>query len=228
MNISRKIALTGVLASTFFILRFIPIGFPVIGLPGATIRLSQIWVLTTSALFPPEISVLAVALGAGLGSAFSMAPPFYALGFLPATVAAATTSLYKYSWWKPLTIYLPILAGYLIYPDVGIIWTYPLHAWFHLAVLSLYTLGAISWRRYGRELSILLGAASGQATGTLLFMAMYYPNIIDYDAFIGIWIATSIVYPIERMILAGGGVILYHALYKALERYLGRGYLETI
>ncbi len=219
MRLSQKIALTAILASTFFILRYIPIGFPIIGVSGGTIRLGQIWVLAASALFPPEISVLSVALGGGLATIINVSPPFYLLNFLPATIAALTVSLYRFGGEKPLLIYIPLLLTYLLYPEVGILWSYPLHTWFHLIGLSLYILAALVYRRYGLEASILLGSLSGQLTGTILFMAMYYPSIIEYEAMVGVWMATTPVYPVERAVLTVAAVVIYHAVYKAFENY---------
>ncbi len=217
MRLSVKVALTSVLAALFLVLKLIPLGFPVIGVEGAVINISQAVVIALSLLFPPWISVPSVAIGEAVASTLNPRPPFHILGFIPATMGAAAASLYRYGWRTPLAIYIPLLILYMAYPPVGPLWTYPLHPWFHIIGLIIYIATNISLPRYGWLSTTLLAALAGQAGGTLLFMLLYYPVIIpEAESFTGIWIATALIYPVERILMALAATAIYLALARAL------------
>jgi len=218
MRLSIKIGLTSLLAALYMVLKLVPLGFPVIGVEGAVINISQAVVIALSLLLPPWISIPSVALGEAVASTINPRPPFYLLGFLPATLGATVATLYRYGWRKPLLVYLPLLIIYAAYPPVGPLWTYPLHTWFHLVGLSIYIAMHIAMPRYGWVSAALLAALAGQAGGTTLFMALYYPTIIgEVGGFTAIWIATAPVYPVERLLLAVAAITIYMAVAKTLS-----------
>ncbi len=226
---SIRLALISVLSALYAILYYIPIGFPLIGLEGAKpISIAYFMALLIALLFPVEISFTSVALGGLIISIIQFSPPFYLLNFLPGAVMALVTSLYFRNELYSLVIYLVFLMAYVFYPGGGVFYTYPYHALPHALVLLTYTIlnasvlpGFIA--KYKDIISpLLLGAFSGQATGTTLFLMMYYGvSFLSPEAITPIWVFTLYVYPIERLVLIVGTLVLYLGVKESVKRYVG-------
>lgn len=228
-SLSLKVALISILTSVYAVLYYLPVGFPLIGVEGARpISLAYFIVIVISILFPLEISVSSIALGGFIVSLIQLTPPFYILNFVPGAVMALATSIYFKRWFYPLPIYIPLIVIYAFYPGGGPIYTYPYHVIPHLIVLLLFTSLHIPhiYRFIGRYRDLVssafIGAFSGQAMGTLLFLALYYGfSFQSPEAITPIWVLTTYIYPIERIVLVVGSIIIYIGIRESIRRFLG-------
>lgn len=224
-RLSISISLIGVNAAVFTILYLYHMGFPIIGLSGAKpISIAEAYALAAGYLFGWEIGFVSIFVGGLISSYIVFSPPFYILNFLPASISALLTGLFKENKVKPLLLYTLLLIMYLLYPYVGVLWLYPLNIWFHILIASIYL---IVYFRYGERvidhnlglfLIILLSTLAAQLTGSILFEILYYPTI-NVEGFKGIWMLTTLIYPVERILLAIGGYILVIGLKKVFEKY---------
>ena len=227
-RLSIKISLISLLAASYAILFYFPIGFPIIGLEGARpISLAYVLALSYSLIFPVEYSASAIALGGLIISLIEFSPPFYLFNFLPGAFLALISSLYFRRKELSIILYGAIVMAYSLYPGGGPLYTYPYHIIPHLAVTILAvatTLKRLSSRTLRIVIPGMLGSFAGQAMGTLLFLIMYY-NVSFHtpDAIRPIWVATILIYPVERLVLLVLGLILYLGIYKSIG-----GYLESV
>lgn len=226
---SVQLALVSLFAALYAILFYLPIGFPLIGLEGARpISIAYFMALLLALLFPIEISLPSVTLGGLIVSIIQFSPPFYILNFLPGAVMVLVASLYFRNKFYPLAIYLILIIIYALYPGGGVLYTYPYHAIPHALVFLLYTILNIFGlsSRMGRHWNIIspaiIGAFSGQAMGTILFLMLYYEvSFQSPEAITPIWIATLYIYPIERLVLTIGSIVLYIGVKESIKRFLG-------
>lgn len=69
--------------------------------------------------------------------------------------------------------------------------------------------------------SILFSTLSAQLSGTILFEAIYYPYFLDLEFFKYIWMITTVIYPVERFIIALIANFLIYPIDKLIKNYLG-------
>ena len=218
-------SLIGINAAIYAVLYIYNIGFPIIGLSSARpISIAESYALAIGYVFGWWIGSLSIAVGGVIASYVNMAPPFYILNFLPAAVSTLMIGILRVNRIKPLILYILLLLGYLFYPYVGVAWLYPLNIWFHILILVSYIGVSLYYRRSTQDnkiilfLMVLISTLSAQLTGSILFEGFYYPSI-PVEGFRDIWIATTFIYPIERMILAVVGYILLIGIRDVLNRY---------
>jgi hypothetical protein len=218
-------SLVGVNAAIYAVLYIYNIGFPIIGLSSARpISIAESYALAVGYVFGWWIGFLSIAIGGLIVSYVNMAPPFYILNFLPAAVSTLMIGILRKDRIKPLTLYILLLLGYLFYPYVGVAWLYPLNTWFHILILLSY-IGIYMYYRGGDHdnkiiifLMVLLSTLSAQLAGSIMFEGFYYPSI-PIEGFRDIWIATTFIYPIERIILAIVGYIILIGIRDILRKY---------
>ncbi len=222
MRYTKFISITGVNAGIYSILYFFNIGFPIIGISGAKpISIAEAYAILSGYLFGWRVGGLSVAIGGFIVSYIQLSPPFYILNFIPAMTSAIYIGLIREKRVEAIYLYLILMIAYLLYPEVGIIWLYPLNIWFHIIIYSIFlTIYLIEKRgRISSYIYILISTLSAQLIGSILFM-MIYQSSITIDAFRGIWAVTTILYPIERIIIAGLAYILVIIISGRIEKYI--------
>jgi len=226
---TKYLSLSALLAAVYFVLSIAPIGFPIIGLSSARpIHISEAIPLIYVEIFRLHIGLLATLIGGIILSIYLVQPPFYLLNFIPATTSALIYGLIKEN--KPIyayMIYLIMLIIYYFYPVVGPAYLYPSHIWFHIIIFSTLILSSKFWTKINIFLQLLLATLSAQLSGTILFEIIYYPNFLNVETFKYIWLVTSYLYPIERVIIAIIATILIYPVSKLIKRYFGE-YLDFI
>ncbi len=226
-RLSIKISLVSLLSATYAIFFYLPIGFPIIGLEGARpISIAYFLALAYSLLFPFEYSVSAITLGGFIVSLIEFSPPFYILNFLPGTFLAIVSSIYLRKPIYAIMIYFLSILLYFVYPGGGPLYSYPLHVLPHLIILILVFILTLTLVRKYRYLKVIIaslaGSFTGQAIGTLLFLLMYYNiSFNSSESIKPIWVATLYIYPVERIILTILGLILFLAIRRSIETFIG-------
>jgi hypothetical protein len=224
------ISLLSIFSSLYAVISLYPIGFPIIGLESARpIQVTQFIAILYGYLFGPVLGSLAVGIGGFISSSITITPPFYQLNFLPAYISAFVSGLsirYKKG---VLAVFLILWASYFLYPNVGPIWLFPYNTWFHIVAFILYTFSITFLYRFRgpkeRENIIIIFATSllstitGQLLGATLFQAMYYPTMIStVEGFRIIWITTTFIYPIERLVIAVLATLAIIPIYRIINK----------
>jgi len=222
MRYTKFISVTGVNAGIYSILYFFNIGFPIIGISGAKpISIAEAYAILSGYLFGWRAGGLSVAIGGFIVSYIQLSPPFYILNFIPATTSAIYMGLIREKRVEPIYLYLILITAYLLYPKVGVIWLYPLNIWFHILIYPVFlTIYLMEKRgRISKYVYILISTLSAHLIGSILFMIIYQSSL-TIDTFRGIWAVTTILYPIERVVIAGVAYILVIVISGRIKRYI--------
>jgi len=220
---TKNIALTAVFTSLYVVFGFIKIS-PIIGLPGQAITAAAIVAPLIGIILGPYLGTLSAFLGGVVGFFFFSFSPLS----LPSGVAvAACSGLIRNGKRIPaILVYLALFLLLALYPRIGPVWLFPAYVWFQviglLVLLSpLLTIAVQKFHTsndsnvfYAYFLTALVSTMAGQIAGTLTFEFIQIP---DVSFFLGTWVTTAFVYPIERTIIALGATLVGTALHKALR-----------
>lgn len=198
---------------------------PIIGLPGQAITAAAILAPIIGTLFGPSIGLLSTFLGGIVG--FSMGY-FSLLSFASGTIAALLSGIVSRGRrMMPAAIYLFIFLLFAFYPVVGPAWLYPPYLWFQIVgfIVLISPLQSLAIRELksnsdsrvlcGFFVTALTSTLAGQIAGSLVYELIISPNI---NGAIGTWLATVLLYPIERVIIAIGSAIIGTPLLKILKK----------
>lgn len=228
MRLTISISLISVLSTIYSVLNLFPIGFPIVGAPGARpILITQFLAITYGYLFGPIVGTFSILLGGVIISLIYIAPPFFILNPLPPAVSSLTASLMVRKPHLALILYISIWTLYLIYPYIGPLWTFPLVTWFHIFVLVLILIfnyyKRVKRLSYDNPMVIfiisLFSTLATHLTGSLLFESMYYPAIIpSIEGFKKIWVLTTFIYPVERLVISTLATTITLPMYRILKK----------
>lgn len=227
---SKDLALTGVFASLYAVLSFIPL-FPVIGAVGRSFTVALIIAPLVGLIIGPYRGALATSIGGFIAYSITQSGPLYSFSFVP---GAATTLcsglLYKGRWKTFAIVYSALFIAYAFYPTIGPMSLYPYYVWFHIlgliVLVSQPMLRTVKTTRHSLmlELSLTVGVISfiatlfGHIVGGILFEAIYFPTL-SVDSWRGLWQSLVFIYPLERSIVVIVSVLIGPPLIKALRTY---------
>lgn len=109
-----------------------------------------------------------------------------------------------------ILVYLVLMVVFAFYPVVGPVWLFPLVMWFHIVGFSILIspLQSYAVRSFKSEnpdrlfvaflVTTLVSTLVGQVAGTLAFEAVLF----DANFLKGSWVALTVAYPVERIIIA--------------------------
>lgn len=221
-----NVALAGIFAALYAVFTVVPL-FPIVGVSGARIALASIMAPLIGLVLGPYTGTLAVSIGGLLGWSFQpQSGAFGFLSFIPGAVAAFSSGLLFKRKRAPLfVLYLGLFSFLAFYPNVGPVWLYPYFLWFQLIGLlvlaSPLTPVAIGFTRendkplrlgFGVGTIFLVSTLVGQIAGTLLFESMYVPNT-------GLWQSLTLLYPLERSLIALIATIIGTPVIEAVRAY---------
>lgn len=230
---SKDLALTGVFASLYAVLSFIPL-FPVIGAVGKSFTVALIIAPLVGLIIGPYRGALAASIGGFIAWSITQSGPFFSLSFVPgAATAMCSGVLYKDRWKAFAVLYSALLLAYGFYPTIGPMWLYPYYIWFHtlgLIVLTsqtmLKTFKTRSNHGFMLELSFKVGVISfiatlfGHVVGGILFEAIYFPTFLpNVDSWRTLWQNLIFIYPLERSIVVIVSVLIGPPVIKALRTH---------
>jgi predicted membrane protein len=197
---------------------------PIIGLPGQAITAASIVAPLLGIILGPVIAGLSAFLGGLVGSFFGFFSPLSVTAGVATALCSGLISKKKQSY--AVLLYLALFLSLTFYPNVGPAWLFPLYSWFQLVGLAILVSPlqslATSYQKstsdvrlvYSYFVTALVATLVGQIAGTLTLEFVMSPN---RDYFFGTWVATFLLYPVERIIIAVVATVIAVPLAKALR-----------
>ncbi|MBE0512501.1 hypothetical protein IBX38_05570 [Candidatus Bathyarchaeota archaeon] len=232
--VAKNIALIAVFAPWYTIFTFWSL-FPVIGAPGRFITMAVIMAPLIGIILGPYLGVLSVAVGGIVGlSVGQIGGPFGPLSFVPHAAATFCSGmLYNNKRMACAVTYAILLVVLAFYPVVGPAWLYPYFIWMQIvglvilvsplqskAVKQIHEHTKSTGLTFGVGVTSLTATLFGHIVGTIMFGAIYWPNIISsVDAWKSTWQLLAWVYPIERVTITIAAALIGTVLIKALKAY---------
>lgn len=219
---SKQVALTAVFTALYAVLGFIKIS-PILGLSQQGITAAAIIAPIIGLLLGPYVGTLSSSLGGVIGfSVGSISPSSLLAGIATAFCAGSIKEKRRII---SVFTYLGLLLLFAFFPTVGPAWLFPLNTWFQIIglVILISPLQRLATDKMKSENNTkkfegffpvcLASTLAGQIAGSLIFEAL----APDPKALFGIWQALTIVYPIERTIIAVAATLISIPLIKALS-----------
>jgi len=232
--VAKDIALIAVFAPWYTIFTFWSL-FPVIGASGKFITMAVIMAPLIGIILGPYLGVLSVAVGGIVGlSVGQIGGPFGPLSFVPHAAATFCSGmLYNGKRMACAVTYAILLVVFALYPVVGPAWLYPYFVWMQIvglvilvsplqskAVKQIHGYTKSTELTFGVGIVSLTATLFGHIVGDIMFEAVYWPNIIPIvDEWKINWQVLTLVYPLERVIIAVAAALIGTALIKALKAY---------
>ena len=224
---AREIALTVCFTALYAIFSFLPIS-PIIGLPGKAITAAAIMAPIMGIFLGPYLGILSTILGGIIGFfAGSFSPPSFISGVIAASCAGM---LYTGKRSLCAFAYFSLLFLFSFYPFVGPVWLYLPLMWFQivgfLLLISPLQSSAVKSLNSGNNsnnlqaffIISLTSTLAGQIAGSLTFELLSWPIFLaDMKAWEIYWRGLTILYPVERTIIALIASFMGAALYKVLK-----------
>jgi hypothetical protein len=221
--VAKDVALTVTFAALYAVFGLIKLS-PIVGLPGQAITAAAIIAPIIGILAGPYIGALSTLLGGTIGLFFGAIPqPSFVSGLIAATCSGLISRQKRLF---AIPIYAILLSGYAFYPVVGPVWLFPTVIWFQLVglIILVSPLQAVasknlnsnnySWLLCSFFITSLTSTLTGQIAGNLTLEIILTQ---DTNYFTGTWIATTLIYPIERIIIALAAALTGTALFKVLK-----------
>lgn len=219
---AREVALTAVFTALYAVLGFLKIS-PIIGLSGQAITAAAIIAPIIGILLGPYIGVLSTSLGGAIGLSFGSLT-YFSLAAGVATAFCAGMIQIKKRVVSVIT-YLSLFLLFTFYPAVGPYWLFPLNTWFQIVGLIILVsplqsaaaefLNSENGTKLviGLFLTCLTSTLAGQIAGSLVFEALApYPATLLLT-----WQTLTILYPIERIVIALVATLIGVPLVKILR-----------
>jgi hypothetical protein len=219
---TRETALTVTFTALYAVFGFLKIS-PIIGLPGQAITAAAIMAPIIGILLGPYVGTLSTFLGGTIGFFLgALSYPSFASGIAAAFCAGMVKSGRRII---SILAYLSLLLLFAFYPVVGPAWLFPLELWFQITCLIILTspLQSIATRFMGSNsnsklligffVTCLTSTLTGQIAGSLVFEIL----VSDTSTMLGTWETLTFLYPVERIIIALGGMLIGASLTKALK-----------
>ena len=220
---SKDIALTITFTALYALFGFLKIS-PIIGLSGQAITAAAIMAPIIGILFGPYIGTLSALLGGVIGFTIgSFSQPSFFSGIIAALCAGLIQNKRRRT---GALIYASLLTVFALYPYVGPAWLFPISLWFQIAGLTILfsplqsaavkNLNSNANRKlvYSFFVTSLTSTLAGQIAGSLIFELM----IADPITLKGYWIGLTLLYPVERVIIALAAGLIGASLYKVLRK----------
>lgn len=225
---SKGTALAICFASLYVALSFLPLS-QLIGLVGKAITAATIIAPVLGIILGPFLGAFSTILG-GVICLF-VSPYFSPSSFVAGCVASLFAGLLSVGMRKHCVfIYVSLMFIFALYPIVGPFWLYPQLTWFQivgfLILISPLQSRAIKELNSGSNSRLLLtffitsltSTLASQIAGSLTFEAIWWPVLIpEVHVWKIYWQSLTLLYPIERVIIASIAALIGTALNKALK-----------
>jgi uncharacterized membrane protein len=221
---TKELALAVCLTALYVVFGAVKVS-PIIGLPGQAITAAAIMAPVMGIIFGPFISMLSTFLGGVIGFSFGyFSMPSFTSGITAAVCSGLTSKGRRIT---SAVVYLSFFLLLAFYPVIGPAWLYPPLLWFQIIgfMILVSPLQSIAIRNlhsdddsklfYAFFITSLTSTLAGQIAGSVTFEAMLLP---DLDYWRGTWIATTFLYPIERIIIATCSCLIGTALFRILKK----------
>lgn len=209
----RAIALVACFSALYSVLSLLPIS-PVIGLPGKAVTAAAILAPLIGIILGPYRGLAATTIGGLVGwfANLSFSPPSLVSGMVAAYCAGLLISRRR---GFCIFTYSSLLFAFAFYPFVGPVWIYPPVLWFQIIGLVLLSSPlqstTVNYLRSDSTSKLtfaiftvaLSSTLAGQIAGSLTSEALAWPVFVaDINVWRGIWQIITILYPIERIVIA--------------------------
>lgn len=225
---AKKLTLAICFASLYVVLSFLSIS-PIIGLPGKTITAAAIMTPIMGAILGSFVGLLSALLGGTIGFFVgSVSLPSFASGVF-ATFCAGLSAENRRS--TCIFTYFSLLLLFGFYPFIGPVWLYPVLMWFQ--IIGFLILVSPFHNNAARNLTSpnktaksfldffiisLIATLAGQIAGSLTFEILSWPIFLaDLTAWQLNWQILTLIYPIERTLIALGAAVIWASLQKILK-----------
>jgi MFS family permease len=220
--IAKDVALIVCFTALYAVFSYFPL-FRILGMPSNAITAAAITAPIIGVLLGPYIGPLSAALG-GLITLFagSFFPPSFVSGIVTALCAGL---LVKGKRKLCALVYLLFLLAFGFYPFNGPAWLFPLSMWFQVIgfLILISPLGSEaekglkSDRRSKSILAFfatsLVSTLAGQISGSLVYTILFPP----LGSWTAQWQGLTLLYPVERMIIAIGSSLVGTPLIRVLR-----------
>ena len=200
-------ALTTVFTAYYAILGFLKIS-PIIGLPGQAITAAAFIAPILGILLGPYIGTLSAFLGGTIG--FFLGSLSYQ-SFVSGIAAAFSAGMIRTGRRTAAAlVYLLLLLLFAFYPAVGPAWTFPIETWFQIIglLILISPIPSIAQKLLDTDdnkklflaffPTCLASTLTGQIAGSIIFEIL----ATDPKMVVGSWLTLTMLYPVERTIIA--------------------------
>jgi hypothetical protein len=225
---AKDIALIICFTTLYAVLASIPI-FQILGMPSKYITAAAITTPIMGFLLGPYIGALSATLGGTITFfAGNFYPPSFVSGIVTAYIAGLQCTGKRI---MSVLMYFLFLVFFCFYPSIGPFWLFPQLIWFQtIGLLILISpLGSVAINNVktssNRKLvlsffiisltSTLAGQISGSLTNVLCAQAGILP--LPQEGWQALWVGLTIIYPIERIVIALSAASIGASLFKVLR-----------
>jgi len=220
---TKDVALIVCFTALYAVFSSIPI-FQILGVPSKAITAAAITAPIIGVLLGPYMGTLSATLG-GVISSFAgyFYPPSFISGIIT-TLCAGLISKGKRI--LCILVYLLLLAVFAFYPSIGPAWLFPLSLWFQIVgLLILITPLQSTADKYLKSnknsrlllaffITSLASTLAGQISGSLAFIPI---SSFPTEGWTGLWQGLTVLYPIERTIIAIVSALIGAPLLRVLK-----------
>jgi MFS family permease len=219
---AKDVALIICFTALYAVFATIPI-FQILGMPSRNITAAAIAAPIIGSLLGPYVGTLSTTFGGAISFYWSFFPPSFFAGI---TTALCAGLLHKGKRIWCILIYLALLVAFGFYPYTGPAWLFPLSMWFQIAgflilVSPLITVAVKNVKSNSKSKLVsafftisLTSTLAGQIAGSLTFMLLFPAPLGGWQA---LWEGLTIVYPIERTVIALGSAFIGAPLFRVLQ-----------
>ncbi|MEM3579598.1 MAG: hypothetical protein QXL54_05200, partial [Candidatus Bathyarchaeia archaeon] len=221
-----NLALTTLFAALYAALSFLPLS-QVLGFFSKAITAANIIAPIIGVILGVYMGVFSTLFGGIIALFFN--PLFSPMGLAAGVVTALCAGLlYSRRRFACAFIYFSLLFMFALYPLIGPVWLYPPLLWFQLVgfiilvspiqSVALKNLNSNANRKalFSFFIVFLTATLAGQIAGSLIFEFISWPLTANLDVLKGIWQATTLIYPIERTLIAFGAALLGLPIHRIL------------
>jgi len=228
---SREIALIVCFASLYAATSYIPL-FPVIGAESRTISAGTILSLVTGLILGASLGGLAIFIGGLASIAINFGQgalgPFSPIPHIAAAICAGALKDKRQA--VCVFSYLLIFIFFSFFPFTGPIWIWPQMLWLH--IVSMFLMASPIQSRaiqnisetdagkltFGVMTTMFTSTLFSQLVGSAVFEILNIGNA-DNAYWLGVWQWITLIYPLERVMIAAAATLVAVPTLKALRKY---------
>ncbi|MEM3703499.1 MAG: hypothetical protein QXX79_03645 [Candidatus Bathyarchaeia archaeon] len=225
---ARDLALVISFSALYAVFCVFPI-FQIIGLPSKAITMAAVMAPVIGVILGPYLGTFSTILGGLIG----LSSGVFSHVSLVAGVASAFFAGTLYIGRRDLcaVTYFSLLLFFSLCPFVGPVWLYPPLIWFQilglivlvsplpsLAVKNMQNTKSNSMQLLGFFIIFIVSSLAGQIAGSLMYELTLWPLFtVDVNAVKLNWQFITLLYPVERVVIASASTFIGVALHKALK-----------
>ncbi|MEM3695228.1 MAG: hypothetical protein QXJ11_04645 [Candidatus Bathyarchaeia archaeon] len=220
------LTLTALFTALYAVLSFLPLS-QVIGFFSKVITAANVAAPVIGMILGVYLGSISTLFGGIIALFFN--PLFSPMGLAAGVVTALCAGLlYSRRRFACAFIYFSLLFMFAFYPLAGPVWLYPPLLWFQLVgfIILVSPIQSVALKNLNSDANIkalfsfflifLTATLAGQIAGSLIFEFISWPLTVNTDVLKGIWQATTLIYPIERTLIAFGAALLGLPIHRIL------------